>query len=827
MFTSVPVAPTVVSGVVYSSGVHEEWKEAEQKLLDGCLVHSEGDGATKQIKEKLTSRNSQSVRCDLCAKMIESRDEEQIQEHFQVHHAALSLWCREILASKDNLLHYGCIPSGHIVSCGNFVLESAAALDMGRKTFDVIERAFSQMSQVISCFVRNLVLFPFGSCVSCGCWDGVSDADFTAIGLQDMKKGKWPPEDEKKVILRLTAALRKAGFFFGELEPLVRTRVPVVRRVQKVRVPLRSHGEDDTYSVVWSNSKEFSSPPRMLVEAAISSTVERKDSDTLTFHFKDSLKAVKFFCNSAMCGPRDMEVSWKTGSQLPEMFSLDFDLSCRAQGVRNSLFLRKYFQQDPFVRTGYLFLKKWSKLYGINNAKNGYLTSYAVSILWVHFLLENGLVKFVRPADVEPIPDLSQQKMSYLPLLRDDGDGGERPSDVLKSPELTMLRGALGGLIPLFFLYYTRIRWDKVVVTLRVPGGGPPVTPDSLGWVEANEVKCGPLRDRVWYRLCIDDPYEDNFNLGRHLSPDKASFVKVQFMRALASIVAGRPQQLLVDEQKFAEETMPAYVTRLSVQGELRNLRPVTVSALRQLLIDSAGADCVAIYEASHNWETLLDMASTLNNKSKEGDDDAEGVTNNQEGEPPDHVESCEAPRRHLLCSKMHSIDDALLVAGPLGVSDANIPAGLLGVYFLARGRAFRTAEDRDNFLMHAEAVSAARARGCTTREEILERVADAIPSIVRNGTLLDDLLVSGSEENITVQSPVVVETRCAETVQRKKSKGSKKRKNAVRRGNHAGQGTCSECGASGTDLWEASDKSADDGLYCGACWKAYDCQKN
>ena len=94
-------------------------------------------------------------------------------------------------------------------------------------------------------------------------------------------------------------------------------------------------------------------------------------------------------------GPASM-VSTRLGA-LPDVLCVDFDLSFRAFGLRNSYLLQKYMSAHPCVRPGAQVLKDWSKATGLNNSSEGWLCTYAMNVMWLHFLMHKRIHPFVLP----------------------------------------------------------------------------------------------------------------------------------------------------------------------------------------------------------------------------------------------------------------------------------------------------------------------------------------------------------------------------------------------------------------------------------------------
>ncbi|EPY42835.1 RNA polymerase II [Angomonas deanei] len=67
-----------------------------------------------------------------------------------------------------------------------------------------------------------------------------------------------------------------------------------------------------------------------------------------------------------------------------------FDLSLSVDGVRNSFLLRQYTKGDPRLRLGILAAKQWGREQKILDARRGWISPYALSIMYIYFMKETG-----------------------------------------------------------------------------------------------------------------------------------------------------------------------------------------------------------------------------------------------------------------------------------------------------------------------------------------------------------------------------------------------------------------------------------------------------
>jgi hypothetical protein len=70
--------------------------------------------------------------------------------------------------------------------------------------------------------------------------------------------------------------------------------------------------------------------------------------------------------------------------------SSKFDLSLSIDGLKNSLLLRSYMSGDPRLRLGVLCAKQWGREQQILNARRGWISPYALTILYIYYMQATG-----------------------------------------------------------------------------------------------------------------------------------------------------------------------------------------------------------------------------------------------------------------------------------------------------------------------------------------------------------------------------------------------------------------------------------------------------
>lgn len=403
-------------------------------------------------------------------------------------------------------------------------------------------------------------------------------------------------EKEKRIIRGITARLRDAGFRFEELDPVLHTRIPVVRRKRTEREPLKLHATPPVSQIRFrfdsSVAEQQFRGSRLATLIDTYAAIEVPGladprARTLVLNVPDTTDAIHLMSRRERI--HGVRKDWLGFRRTPEIFSIDFDLSCRFHGIRNSWLLRRYLAQDAVFRLGNAFLKTWSKACGVNNSRIGFLTSYAVSVLWIYYLLRRGEVEFVNPADVPVLPDPEEQmNVPYIALWPPLEDAA---AELARQRRLgTLLRG-------FFFFYGEAFDWATHVVTIRQPGTGADgaaalCTKADLGWEKSDTLSL-VLRDRCYHIFSIEDVYEDDLDLGRHLTPEKADWTRLQFRLAYqrCCCAASSPSsslllwRLLDVPRQRAEDTLRAELsTTLLLDTE--DASSTVAEALERLQLD-------------------------------------------------------------------------------------------------------------------------------------------------------------------------------------------------------------------------------------------------
>ncbi|KAG5509430.1 hypothetical protein JKF63_06740 [Porcisia hertigi] len=586
--------------------------------------------------------------CDVCSHYVVTSYEALEQHALEQHGDALADYSRLRAVAQKLVPVWGEVlkrKAAIVQQWGEKIFAVAVQRDAGAEKMAEAHRARAQLELVVQRWHPRARVFIFGSSVAFGVWDGISDIDFTVVDIDELEAGTWPPS-EKNAVRSITELLRRAGFSFINLEPISHARVPIIKHHASLPIRLtdeqrhRLH-EEARQSAVAAESLDSSSlssaklqvpaesghtqleaeliiarsvryslnlpagpPDSAILEASIrlaigSAAVQQvwwnRTRDMCCMTFDTTTNAVK----ASTCPLHFMSPGMRARVQplheecRPELYGMDFDLSFRAFGIRNSHLLRRYLLSHPCARPGALVLKDWSKTSGVNNSVNGYLTSYAINIMWIYYLVHRGIIPYVCPA--RDIPASLRCNVDADPQYAAMVDPAWTPE------ERAAMEAQAGELLLGFFYYYAfEFDWVNHVVSLNRPGV---TTKAALGWdvedvaqpstpvpnfgvagsqylhslagaeghhsdihgsaalgasptrplaghdgVIASNASMANRRSRATtrYSFCIEDPYEENLNLGRHMGVTKTLRVQTELYRALLSLLKDDVQHCCV-----------------------------------------------------------------------------------------------------------------------------------------------------------------------------------------------------------------------------------------------------------------------------------------
>lgn len=512
--------------------------------------------------------------CDACSNAFFSH-EAQLEDHIAQCHS------QELFADYKDLLSAGQAASAewpnlkssarvrHMwTQIGQRAFALAAQRDGGEAKMREAHAARAQLELAVQRWLPTCSVYIFGSSVALGVWDGTSDVDFTVVDVQALEQGSWKP-NEKSAVRSIAHVLFKAGFTHQNLEMIPFARVPIIKHHANPplipRALLESVGPVDreaedivARSARFSLANPASPQDRVLLEASIRCAVGAANVQQVWWDRKSLGLCATFTTTTNTMRALTCSPTVSTSNRVakieplhkecrPELFQIDFDLSFRVFGLRNSQLLRQHLLAHPCGRPGSLVLKDWSKTSGVNNSLGGYFTSYAINILWIYFLVQRNHIPFVDPLDIPA--SLAHPLHSPDPLYVPMEDSSL--SDEFRSRRDLMM----GELLVDFFRFYAfEFNWRDHVVSLN---RAEITTKEQLGWAK-EDVMHGRRHTR--YSLCIEDPYEENLNLGRHIGPTKAKRVMQEFLRGFVSLIMDDVKETCVFEltdARGSEELLP------------------------------------------------------------------------------------------------------------------------------------------------------------------------------------------------------------------------------------------------------------------------------
>lgn len=569
--------------------------------------------------------------CDACTNAFFSTNE-QLEEHIFLRHKrdifpdydALRGASNGVQQRWDALLT---LPSfkEKLAGWGAKTFRMACQRDGGKAKMLEAHAARAQLEVAVRRWHPNTKVYIFGSSVALGVWDGASDIDFTVVDVDALENGTWNP-NEKNAVRSIAQVLHRAGFSPSNMELIPFARVPIIKHhADTPLIPLCAQEDQGVESlkqaeqvvarsVRISLASAASPQDRLLLEGSIRSVLEPNTIEQLWWDRKglqfcvtcaSTVDAMKVLTCLPAVTPQNRctRLAPLNDEYRPELFHLDFDLSFRVFGIRNSVLLRQYLVSHPCGRPGSICLKDWSKTSGVNNSHAGYITSYAINILWIYFLVQRGHVQYIDPLDIPAsLTHNTEYDPPYIPM-----EDKSLADDAKKKLHVTM-----GEYLVDFFRFYScEFNWKEHVVSLNRKDI---TTKAQLGW-DHEDVQVGKKHTR--YEFCIEDPYEENLNLGRHIGPTKIKKVMMEFHRALLSLVKDDIAESCVfehsDNVNTTTETPPVkammklttLMLREEFQHKASSTAPLSADHVK-LVLNASASEELALALRCWSWPQLL-----------------------------------------------------------------------------------------------------------------------------------------------------------------------------------------------------------------------------
>ncbi|PFH47541.1 hypothetical protein AMATHDRAFT_77161 [Amanita thiersii Skay4041] len=236
---------------------------------------------------------------------------------------------------------------------------------------------------------------------------------------------------------------------------------------------------------------------------------------------------------------------------LPHGIACDIGFENRL-ALENTRLLMCYAMIDPTrIRTLVLFLKVWCKRRKINSPYQGTLSSYGYVLLVIFFL-----VHIKKP----PVLPNLQELPALRPISKEDTHVNGYNTwffddiDLLHQhwhSENTETVGELCVSVALidFFRYYAReFLYNTGVASIK----SGLLKKEEKGWKsDPSTSRYNDARDRN--RLCIEDPFETDYNVARCVTKDGLYTIRGEFMRA-SRVLSSRPERAVLALSELCEE---------------------------------------------------------------------------------------------------------------------------------------------------------------------------------------------------------------------------------------------------------------------------------
>lgn len=216
-------------------------------------------------------------------------------------------------------------------------------------------------------------------------------------------------------------------------------------------------------------------------------------------------------------------------ARVPIVKFLDPQSKCRCDicvnnvlAVHNTRMLYHYSQIDERFRQMAFIVKHWAKQRKINDPHVGTLSSYAYLLMVIYYL------QHTRPPVLPVLQDLKsfgRLANQIVPVFVDHCDCTYMNLiDKWKQeqqPQSARNHSSLGLLLVGFFRYFALdFDFNKMVVSIRTHQH---LTKRTKGWTNPNQQR---------NFICIEDPFETDYNVGRVVSDRCLEIIKFEFQRA-------------------------------------------------------------------------------------------------------------------------------------------------------------------------------------------------------------------------------------------------------------------------------------------------------
>nr|CCC50953.1 conserved hypothetical protein [Trypanosoma vivax Y486] len=207
---------------------------------------------------------------------------------------------------------------------------------------------------------------------------------------------------------------------------------------------------------------------------------------------------------------------------------INFDVSLSLDGLRNSLLLRLYMELDPRLRAGVLCAKSWGRSQNILNARRGWISPYALTVMYIYFMQVSKRTNSI--IDEDTVNDILCDTARVA--AGDVGVVHPRCYNILPLRAVN-LKDVLNDVRD-FFIFFGgsgQFDFDKDVVDIRTRNK---IVSKEQWLGEVQHLDSQSRWERLGYEaIMFRDPYEDH-NLGRSVDFFRAENIRETFR--LASI---------------------------------------------------------------------------------------------------------------------------------------------------------------------------------------------------------------------------------------------------------------------------------------------------
>ena len=356
-----------------------------------------------------------------------------------------------------------------------------------------------------------LEMIPFGSSVNGTGELGSSDTDVSAHFLEKMRS---PNEEDfvRRIYNRLNDRLYHGVNGSNYVTVLTKTAVPLVILDFPATLPTMDGTlvfKDRSILTGFRTrilSRLMESDAKLYAHREVEKEIER-GVHVVLLEFEKPSSAVNVLLMAEQMGWSFDRVGSVTLG-LPSCLAGRWHITVRPHlGPRNTSLIKQILgscQNAEVATVACCVVKRWGKLHNVSDSRHGYLSSYALLLMFCFYLQQRGVARYIVPDSVQPITDLRECPQ---PRLLDD-----------------MERQEVKDLVVGFFEYYAKFDWGRVVTFREEPSSV--LTMEQAGLTHTASLKTFPLKKaaHVHAWMGIADPYEDT-NTARRVSVAKFHYI--------------------------------------------------------------------------------------------------------------------------------------------------------------------------------------------------------------------------------------------------------------------------------------------------------------